>query len=421
MAGAGHTGVTLSIVQSIVRDTLPTTEARGGWGIQISGIVDADIRECLLERNIEVGILLNQISSHLDLEDTVIRGTKQNDFGEAGAGIDLNYGASLRSADCLFEDNASYAVGGSDPGTELVITNSEIRSTRQSTNGFGVGVGREAVCQISSTLMNDNSGAGLAVSGPGSRMEIEKSAIVETKPNENNKFGRGIQITDGASASLSCSLVSDNIDHGILVGNDDSNITVVGSIIRNTKSISTGEYGSGAALVEGARMEMNNSLVTENQTAGVMVFSPSTVLQLNLSTIQKTMGGGLGPQGQSPVYGDGVLAIWDSMVTATSTIIRDNSRTGLFYWSAQGTVSGCQVWRNSSYGVALQDCKEEVKVIDGATYQLGDLGNYFVGNCTDLAEEYVQQYSTTPGEMPVPDPPDIMDLSNILGPQAEDR
>ena len=218
----------------------------------------------------------------------------------------------------------------------------------------------------------------------------------------------------GATALVSGCLLERNRSKGVEVVGSGTQIELVGSVVRDTNRNSSGQLGGGIGAIEGGRAVLALSLVSGNNTSGVGAWGVGSEIELFRSAIVGTASGGrLVEQTEEQVFGDGVTAMAGGVVNVISSVVRRNARAGAYYHHAAGVIEENVVWDNSSYGLAMHQCSGNVEYAG----RLGDSpaghGNYIFGNAFDLPVNEAQQVTTTPGNMPVPDPPEPMELPEV--------
>jgi len=182
---------------------------------------------------------------------------------------------------------------------------------------------------------------------------------------------------------------------------------VRGSIFRGTLHTAAGEHGNGLVAASGGSAALESCLLEGNATAGLLAINSGTTVSLSDSGVFNTLPAGAVADSSETrgymIFGDGILAAQDSAVELTSTLVVGNSRCGgYFYDGASGTVTGCVISGNMSYGLAIAKDSGAVEWEDGA--------NYIIGNAQELPSGQDTNVTTAPGGLPVPPPPELSEM-----------
>jgi hypothetical protein len=146
-------GSTLRLERFVVRDTdaRPLDDAFG-FGIYVAGGAAMELRQGLVERSHEAGVVVLGGESVATAEDVVVRETRGSPAtGGLGRGIDVSGGARLTLARALLERNRECGLLALDPGTRVVAEDLLVRETLErecaatTCVGFGAGSGLGAL------------------------------------------------------------------------------------------------------------------------------------------------------------------------------------------------------------------------------------------------------------------------------------
>jgi len=388
----------VKLTNTILRDTKPNVDGLGrGIGIQKGGLLN--ISGCRVERNSEGGVIVTGAGTFVGLSNTLIRGTAGTEAAEGEFGVGVGVGAEgvAEISGCLIERTTGVGVAVQEIGTEVTLAHTTIRDTQPTMEGlFGVGID---ICEGSSVgifgcLIEKNRLQGIYVNGPVTDVGLSSTIIRDTRPVENGVFGTGIYVSDGSHLEIAGCLVSGNTHYGIMAYFSDTELRITNTIIRNTQSTSQAEYGVGVAVSE-SKANIDMSMFTGNRTAGIWsVDTGSSIWTANCAVLDTQGGGGW----RSGVAGDGVLVSHGGQLDLHSSIVARNDRTGVYYSNSTGSVSGSIITLNESYGLAIDSCETCV--------DYSDTWNRIVGNALDLTPEWSKEVTTDPGAIPVPEPPD---------------
>jgi len=404
-----YDGTLLELSGTAVRHTNPNNDGEYGLGMHVGEGAAVTASDCLLEENAALGLWVVFEGTEVDLLGTVVRDTYPDEDGAFGNGMELSYGADATISGCLFDGNTSVGINASDPDTRVELTNTAVRNTNPDESGeFGHGmeVADGATAVVSGCLFEANHLMGLSVAQSGSKVDLSQSVVRDTKPDNNGKFGNGMQVNDGAYALISGCLFEDNQEVGVAAFHSGSQIELSGTVVMDTRPNGAGYLGSGFAALSGAEGRSFFSLFNRNTTNGVASFGEGTSISLDNCALLQTAKGGASveprPGAEFQVFGDGLLAAGGSRAELTSTVVMGNGRTGAYYSTSSGEVRDSVIWMSSSYGLAMASCHQDV--------DYNENGNFIFGNAHALPPELVSQVTTTPGGLPVPDPAKIAEL-----------
>jgi hypothetical protein len=184
-------GSDATIEATVVRNTQPRSDGRGGRGISIQSTNErakAMLRSSLVEQNHDVGVIV--FGSDATIETTVVHNTQPESAERAGQGIvihddpDTHERAKVTLRSSLVEQNHDFgvAVWGSDATIEATV----VRDTQQLSDGaFGDGIavislGAPTTAAITSTKIEANARAGIS--------NFSSAVILVSSTVECNKF-----------------------------------------------------------------------------------------------------------------------------------------------------------------------------------------------------------------------------------------
>ncbi len=217
-------GTTVALSGAVVRDTLPQSDGTFGWWVGVYDGASLDATDLLLEGNHDVGLFAGKPANTVTLRDTVVRDTLPG-FG-VGGGIGLGVqteahvdavrlavlrttgpgayvaGGGLQCGDCTFEDNGFgglVVVGDSRVG----LSGGSILSSQPTPAAGGGGVGLLAwnsfdvapTAHIDGVTLSDHPGAALYFRGPGT-YEVRDCVV------EDSAFASGVFDVPGAIVAV---------------------------------------------------------------------------------------------------------------------------------------------------------------------------------------------------------------------------
>ena len=281
------------------------------------------------------------------------------------------------------------------------------RASVTDNSGYGVTAAKGGSLRLWDSLLESNTLFGVAIVDAGTDSELNRTVISGTILAEGERAGGGLTAFDAATASLSACLIRGNSVSGVMAIGADSKAVITGSIVAETELGTEQDYGIGVSAVDGGHVAASLLLVTGNHTAGVFVDDPESTLEMTDSAVLSTLlGAGWfkrgGGEHEFQAFGDGLLSN-DGRLDLSSVVSMGNSRCGIFYSEASGSIVGGVVAGNASYGLALNDCEKNVDHDSG--------GNYIFGNALDMPVEDAAQVTTNPKGLPVPAAPEVAEVS----------
>ncbi len=226
----------------------------------------------------------------LDVEDTVVRNTQQDDSG--GSGIDVESIMAVRTtatvARCLVDRAQAYGI--QSIGSDVAVSGTVVRRTLQVpgvSNGSGMlfiaqDSASRGVASVVDSLVEDNASGGVVAAGVDFTFDH-----AESSHNQQGTlaFGDGLAVFDQgilnvlvpATATITSSVFRDNYESGIYLGCAGATITDV--IASDTKASSGGAYGDGISIVATplgtAPATLTRVQASGNKRAGIASFDAS--------------------------------------------------------------------------------------------------------------------------------------------------
>lgn len=207
------------------------------------------------------------------VSNTVLLGAPQKDVkdrGAIGASVD---GATMKAHGlAVVRARSGFEVQGTgllDLKDSLVVATREadVIYDRDHWNGVGVFVESKGSLAVTSSTVENANGVGLLVVG---NVTAEGLLVRATKPLTTGEFGRGLSIQNGARAEIARSAFVDNTETGVIAMMADASLHLTGSTISGTKLDGAGEFGAGLLLGE-ANAVVEKTTVTGNGGIGVAV------------------------------------------------------------------------------------------------------------------------------------------------------
>ncbi|MBI5512554.1 MAG: hypothetical protein HY909_02235 [Deltaproteobacteria bacterium] len=319
-------GSTLELESSVVRGTRQLPDGTGGGGIHAEGGAVVRATAVLVADNTSAGVRATGVRTELELVSSIVRSTRPVRDGTAGYGVDARSGAFVRVTSVLVEDNTDLGVGVGGAGAMLELASCVVRGThprRDGGRGQGIHVEDGAAVHAVGVSVADNTEGGAFAHGAGSILELASCVVQGTRPRSDGNFGPGLWAEASAELRATSTLIADNTSVGVLVRGKGTMLELASSIVRGTHSQSDGTGGLGISAEDGAVFRATQVLVTDNTEVGGRAVGSGTVLQLGMSVVRRTRPrpGGL--------HGLGIYAYRGAAVRATGVLVADNIEIGI--------------------------------------------------------------------------------------------
>ncbi len=385
---ANDAGTVVTLVDSVIRDTLQNEDGKGGYGVQVDNGARVLAESCELESNKGVGVLACDSGTEAVLLDTVIRGTLQCDAEQSGYGIAAYDGAALQAEGCLLIGNTALGIAAEGAGTEVMLVHTTVRDTLlggSGEGGHGILVGGRAVLRAEGCELQGNSGVGLVAEGPGTWVELQDSSVTATMPGSGNEGGAatGITAQEGATVLASGFFAEGNEGPGLHVASEGSvlvctNCVVIDNAFAGAVAHDAGTMEIHASTISGSRESVDlgggvgiyaahpmglappsllvtDSSISDNPVAGVWLHGTG---DYRLEGVTVSGGNGV-PHGGTIRCGDGIFATgtaaWDggTGLSIEDSTISGNHGAGLFLDDAT-TQLARNTWSGNSPDLLVQ-------------------------------------------------------------------
>ena len=386
--GVYHSGTVMELSRTVVRDTKPGKNDESGMGVYVTLGAEVAMSGCLLEENVEVGVMASRVGTRIELLGTVVRDTQPNKNGDGGYGMQVGEAATATISVCVFEENSQVGVVIADSDTQVDLSATVIRRTRPGKVGAdaaGIHVSNAATAVVSGCLVEGNAQLGVALFHAGTSAEFSGTVVRETKPDEDGEFGFGMWTGDAATATVSGCLFEGNVSKGVSVASPGALVVLADTVVRETKARADGEDGIGMVAVDGATAAVMGCLFEGSAEMGVLAVAFGTHVNFVNSVVRDAKPVQSGGHGMAvgfaatAVISDclfernastGVsVAHPGTQAELSATVMRDTEpgEPGIsfemqVYGAATATFSGCLFERNSDVSIAIGEPGTHVKL-----------------------------------------------------------
>ncbi len=382
---------------AIVNMTVTGGRYTGVWAEHAAASVAAtDIRE-----NSVIGLVA--VDAEVDLADSNVSTTAVDQQGDFGIGVEVVGDSRLTTTGVTIDRNASVGLLASGAGVAVDLVDTMIVDTAlgpDDPDGHGVEVADGASITVTTSVVQGNSGPGLWASGERTSVRLRETEISDTVPGRDGSPGTGILVHGGAYLHASACVLQGNADHGVMASGEATNVELSGTAIRDTVAAADGSRGRGVSVDGGAALRMTDCAVARNIEVGVFVADAGTTAELVDTEVTDTLANGGGG------YFRGMAVQSGAHCSLTRCTIRGNTGIGLNAANPGTSViltdtrvagTGATADGGEGWGIDVEDGASMIAsgcVVEGNA-DLG-IGAFDLGTIVDLENTVVR--ATLPGD-----------------------
>ncbi|MEO9142925.1 MAG: right-handed parallel beta-helix repeat-containing protein, partial [Polyangiaceae bacterium] len=294
-------------------------------GVLVSAGGSLTLANVVVDGNSGGGIAVVGNGTHVELNGSVVRGTKAQTTGTltGGHGIDVGNGAQMAIAKSAIVGNVEIGLYAKDPGSKVTMTSSVVSDTLMNVSsalGVGIDVGPSAQCDVTASLVARNHDAGLTTSAT-AQLHVAQSVVSGTLPSAAG-FGRGATV-DGGNLTLEESTLFGNADLGISAETKNGVVEVKNTVIRGTVANTDHVKGAGVAASTGGRVTLTGVALVGNSEEGVFADGAGAVVTMTDSIARD------GVMLSSKTTGNGAVAQNGGHLVLTGSALVANHESGL--------------------------------------------------------------------------------------------
>ncbi|MCO4771799.1 MAG: right-handed parallel beta-helix repeat-containing protein [Deltaproteobacteria bacterium] len=251
-------GSYLEVRESVVRRNVGGLNADDGGELVASDVV--------LEENDQWSVTL--FSAEAQLTDVTVRRTRPGTA--AATGVSAAGGSTLTATRLVVEDSERVGLLVTD-NSAAVVTDSAISgcfSPTEDDRPAGVRVVRDSTLEATGLLVEDNESAGIEVY-EGSNVTLNDVTVSGTQAWGFDGQARGVAVVFASTLVAQGLTVEGSYDIAVLASEPDTEISIDQGRIVNTRVSLTGAPGGAVAAQNGAHITLTNSVIEENEGAGV--------------------------------------------------------------------------------------------------------------------------------------------------------
>lgn len=215
------------------------------------------------------------------VDGLLVRDTRPLADGTFGRAIDLEEGSTLEARRVHLEHNVEFGVFAVGAGTSLVLEDAVIRDVRPSTNNFGRGlrVSEGASATLARVVVELASDVGISASRSGTTLAVEDVVVRDTRSgNDSLALARALDISQGASATVRRALFERNGEVGVSVGSAGT-LVLEDLVLRDMQPRSDGAFGRAIAVQDGSTLELLRAVLARQFEHGVFVAAASASIE----------------------------------------------------------------------------------------------------------------------------------------------
>lgn len=326
----------------LISHTLPSIDGKRGRGIgMFYGPCELLIANTTIEANHDMGIQVDKISDNqtplgtLNIQNVIINNTlprkSDNYFGR---GINIINGPIATIKNSLILNNSDVAIAASGINSEINLYNTVIKNTLSNKAnkeaGFGLMVRHGSKAKLDQVLISNNRTYGIwtdiSTSDEPTTIEAKNIVIENTNHQESDlTLGRGIEIRKESIIDLNNALIINNKSTGLVLYGESISANLNDVVITNTKSSAYDEsLGRGLVILNGPKVIANRILINENIEAGIQIVGEKTNADFTNLTVINTKS-----TDNYRDYGLGIIVQDGASLTLSESKISNNKDIGI--------------------------------------------------------------------------------------------
>lgn len=286
-----------------------------------------------IQRNSGAAVVAIDSGTVVVLEDTSVLDTLRRADGSGGEGIFAGGGAALTATGCLVQGNAEIGVAAQEAGTVVALVNTSVLDTEprpDGTFGRGVQAGWGATLSLTGSTVLGSTGMGVFAGGAGTVVSLQDTAILDTLPEPDGRFGYGIEGADGAALTATGCTIQGSTDVGVFA-TSGSVIELLDSSVLDTRRSRDMAFALGVVAYDGAQLTATGVQVSGTEGPGLYAGSGGSLSCTSCAVTRSTFAGAL--------VSDGTLALSRTTITDTASDADAGGGFGLYGTSYFGAAS----------------------------------------------------------------------------------
>ncbi len=325
---AAGVGTEVLLTDTRIEDTRRNGDGEGGFGIEVDRGARLAAEGCTITGNRYLGVFALDAGTEVTLMDSIIRDTIPAAAGKGGYGIAAHTGAMLSADGCEVVGNTDAGIAAMSPGTELSLRDTLIRGTLpigNGENGIGLGGWDGAKLEVERCELVGNSFAGIYLQDPHTELSLSGCSVRDTKPTPGGEFGFGVQVKDASAAWLERCAIERSSKAGLVVSGRGSAAALRDCTITGTRAGSGVQGATAIGLVaqEGATVTAAGLRVQDTEGPGVYSTLTGQLICEDCALLDNQFAG-------AAVYYEGSLELLDSTITGTTEGVDIGGGVGVY-------------------------------------------------------------------------------------------
>ncbi len=314
--------------------TLAGLTLAGGYiGLTVSNAI-VSASSVSVEKSSGAGVSLTR-NGDLTLDHVTVEDTLPDSDGNFGHGVDVTFAASLTASDVQILRNVGAGLLVSGAGTRATLVDSTVADTQagaDGSGGWGMVVYDGAALTTTGGTVAGNAGRGVVVELSGSTALLQGTPIASTQSSADGTGGDGLQVDSGGSVTVIGGEIQGNSEAGVVVYGAGAWVNLIGTAIVGTLPTGNGDYGIGLVVESGGTALFDGGHIEENADAAAIVDGAGAALTMTDSVLSDTAPSGDGSGGV------GIEASTGATLTVSGTTVQRCAETGISVRGA-GTVA----------------------------------------------------------------------------------
>ncbi len=332
---AYDSGTDVSLIDTVVRDNVPDDVLNVGYGLDVWNGASLSAVGCVITGNAQVGVAIDGEGSAVSLSDTVVGDTFLEEVDQVGVGLAALNGARLTVTSGEVFGNPSSGVVVADPGTRVVLEDTLFHRAGRPGEHAGTGVGLQisdgAVATLDGCTLRGHGARGLAVSGLGTEVSLSKTVVEGTVPDADGEQGYGIFVYGGAVLEASGCELWGNTAQGIIAHDAATSVSLEDVAVLHTIWSEVDGTGYGFQVAGGAKLVATACELGGNEGGGAVAAGVGTDVLLVETIIRDST------EGRSMTSGAAANSVGAAVTEGATMVLRGcalsgNEGMGLAVW-----------------------------------------------------------------------------------------
>ena len=321
----------VDVVDTLVRDPLPVgLEQKLGCGFWFEDGAGAGLSRSLVARSHGAGIVATQLAGPVMLDRVAVVDTSESLNWDSDGGVHAALGSDLEARGCHFEANSGAGLIARDEGTFVTARYSVFRDGTPRESGIGGWAGQVsggAAMELEAILLSSNTIAGLNVLGIGTWLSVRDSILEGTRTLDGFLPGAGLLMQGGAHANLYNSVIQNNQGYGVTATGAGTRLELEDSVVAFNGCDSCTLAGGGLEIQDGAKSTVTACRLHGNSLQGGHVIGDGSRLQVDASLVSRTMP--VAQNDSGPGYGPGLVAQEGASAIVSKSLVVGNTALGV--------------------------------------------------------------------------------------------